>query len=339
MRRAADRLPAGPGRRVWVAAIALLLCGLGGLELCWRVQGFTPSVTDGEDLWARHRARVERAGPKTLLLLGRSRIQEQFVPEVFLESCPGMDYIQLAVGGKHPIATLFDVADNTAFSGTVLCSVTAPSLLPALWDQQAEYLHHYHTQWNPLGPTACWTKTALQSKLALLAPELLIQRSLPDLLQGRLDKQFLWTRADRSQHVDYHRVDIDAFRQIQLGKIEKNLERYRKLPDYTAWPAGLERIEKAVARIQARGGHIVFLRCPTTGSYRERERLAFPRERFWDHFAAQTAAQTWHFEDIPELAAMECAEGTHLYPDDARRFTACLARLLKAQGLATHKGT
>jgi len=323
-----DRLPHTPAVKLWTMVAALVLLGFAALEGFWRLQGFTPSVTDDEALWSYHRDRVDTAGDQTVVLLGRSRLQQGFVAESFLEAAPGWDYIQLAIGGKHPIAALQDLAVKTDFSGTIVCSITAPSLMPDLWGQQEPYLHYYYNVWGPLKKTSRMIQTWLEDRLTLLLPELILQRILPDLLRGDLAPQFLWTHPDRTQTVLYERVDIEEFTATQLKKISSNLKRYAQLPGYTRFEEHLHVIEGYVKRIQDRGGQVVFLRMPTTGGYRDREQQYFPREKYWDVFAAQTRAQAIHFEDVPVVKDMVCAEGTHLYHDDAKTFTRILAERL-----------
>jgi hypothetical protein len=323
-----ERLPDTPAARFLVGVLVAFVAGALLLEVFWRTQGYTPSVTDDEALWAQHRARVNNAPDDTLLLLGRSRLHQGFVADVFREAFPDRPYIQLATGGKHALGTLRNVALETDFSGTVLCSITSASLLPELWDQQEDLLQFYTHQWGPVTAHARRLQTGLQDHLTFLLPDLLLQRVGPDLLRWNLPRQFLWTYPDRTQTVDYRRVNLEEFTAIQLQKITDNTARYAELPGYKSWPDHLDEIDSWVQRIQDRGGRVIFLRMPTTGEYRQVEIKTFPRAAFWDRFAKQTSAETWHFEDIPELAAMTCAEGTHLHTEDAQTFTEVICRKL-----------
>lgn len=330
---AGDRIPPDHGARVWIAAALSLALFLGGLEVFWRAQGFAPSVTDGEDLWSLHWERLAAAPPETVAILGRSRIQQAFVPEVFSEAAPGYGYLQLAIGGLHPIGTLFEIADNSDFRGVVLVSTVAESLLPETWGQQDPYHAYYRTQWGPLQRSSRRLKTLIQQRLTVMLPELILQRALPSLVRGGLEPQFLRTRPDRTQVVDYHRVDVAHYAEMQFNQIDHLMGRYAELPGYAAWPAGLEEIEARVCAIQDRGGRVVFVRAPTSGAYREREARTFPRERFWDVFAAQTSALTLHFEDLPGMRDMICAEGAHLHREDTYAFTRILFEALRMEGV------
>lgn len=327
------RRPKGPYGLTWLAAVVLLACALAASEFFWRTQGFLPSVTDDEELWALQRGRVNRAGPKTVLILGRSRIQQEFVPEVFREVCPEYGAIQLAVGGLHPVASLRDIAVNTAFSGVVLCSISDASLLPELWEQQRPYLDFYYKEWGPLKRTGRAAKAFLQERLALLAPELSFHNAALDWLRGKLEPQFLRITADRHHSVDYRKVDLGQFTEDQYKTIMKNIGEYTQFRGYAEWPAGLGRVEDLVALIQRRGGRVVFIRCPTSGPYREIEEQYFPRKRFWDVFARSTSAYTLHFEDVPGMRGFVCAEGSHLNLEDTKTFTRLLATELQRAGI------
>ena len=86
----------------------------------------------------------------------------------------------------------------------------------------------------------------------------------------------------------------------------------------------LERIRVAVDTIRNRGGQVVWVRPPSTGTLRELEGKFSPRPAFWDRLLAVTGAGGVHFEDHPELAGFECPEWSHLTAEDAVRFTELL---------------
>lgn len=324
-----DRLPSNAGLKLWLLTAVLALAVLAGLELLWRSQGFVPSVTDEPALWAVERARLETAPPETLLLLGRSRMLQSFVPEVFHEMLPDWKYIQLSVDGKHPLGTLRDVAENTEFSGVVVCLITVPSLLPELWDQQAEYLRFYELQFNPLSHAARQVKSFLESRFTVLLPNLLLHEALPDLLRGKLAPQYRVLRSDRVQEVDYRKVDLEEHVKGRMHDLEANYKMYRALEGFKEWPKGQDEIERWVQIIQDRGGRVVFMFPIVSGEYAALQEELIPKAHFWDDFAARTNALALHFTDIPALAEVECAEGSHLYREDCHLFTRALLEELR----------
>jgi hypothetical protein len=70
---------------------------------------------------------------------------------------------------------------------------------------------------------------------------------------------------------------------------------------------------------------------PSTGAFRDIERQAFPREKYWDRLIRETGAPGIHFEDYPQLAGYPCIEWSHLAPAEARKFTRDLMPLLAQQ--------
>ena len=90
----------------------------------------------------------------------------------------------------------------------------------------------------------------------------------------------------------------------------------------------LGRLEAAVAAIRERGGRVVFVRPPSTGTVRELEAQFAPREAFWDRMLAVTGAPGIHFEDHPELAGFDCPEWSHLTAEDAVRYSRILVPMV-----------
>ena len=79
-------------------------------------------------------------------------------------------------------------------------------------------------------------------------------------------------------------------------------------------------MEPWVERIQARGGRVVFARFPSTGEVLAVDEAMRSRREHWDRFAARTAAETLHFQDVPGLAGFDCPDGAHLDRGDTARF-------------------
>ena len=327
------RPPGGPAVRIWLAALLLAAVVLAGLEVLWRSQGFVPSVTDDMALWALHRERLDSAGPNTVVFFGRSHILQEFVPETFLETAPGYDYLQLGIDARHSLGMIRDVAEHTDFAGVVVNVITETSMVPETWFQQQDYLDYYYTQWNFLRRWARHLGSAFQTRLTVLLPELRMHKALPKLLLGQLDPQFLVKRPDRSQIVDYHKVDLEAHRQGRLDAIRENLAQYTQLAGYSAWPEGVEQIQAWIRQIEARGGKVVFVRPPNSGPYYALQEEAAPKARFWDILAGKTTADLIHFRDLPELRDMQGAVGSHLVREDCVIFTRVVTQELIRHGL------
>lgn len=88
--------------------------------------------------------------------------------------------------------------------------------------------------------------------------------------------------------------------------------------------ARFARTKEHVARIQARGGKVVFLRLPVTGPLTEREEQLAPRAATWDRLVRENGVPAIHFAEHPELSAFDCPEWSHLSAEDSVAFTRLL---------------
>ena len=105
-------------------------------------------------------------------------------------------------------------------------------------------------------------------------------------------------------------------------------------PNRNAWNRGdpipvFDEVKENVDRIRARGGDVVFMRCPSEGLFIEREHKEFPREKYWDQLLVETDAGGVHFEDNAALQGLELPEWSHLSPYDSDVFTKAIAPLIR----------
>jgi len=80
-------------------------------------------------------------------------------------------------------------------------------------------------------------------------------------------------------------------------------------------------ITAAVQKLHARGGKIVFVRFPHSGTLKELEDQQTPRAQTWDPLLKSTGAPGIHYQDFPELAGFNCPEWSHLTAGDSVEFT------------------
>ena len=78
---------------------------------------------------------------------------------------------------------------------------------------------------------------------------------------------------------------------------------------------------KAVEKLRARGGKIVFVRFPNSGELKALEDRLNPRTRDWERLLKDTNAPGIYFEDFPELATFTCPEWSHLSAGDSVEFS------------------
>jgi len=308
---------------------------LGGWEIIWRYQGFSPSITDDWPIWSQIR-RQANGDADAVALVGASRIMLGLDPRILQDEIGGSAHM-LAIDGSNPLPVLAELGRDPDFIGSVICSI-APLWLAAevdsSGDRTAKWLRKYGTQ--PLS-SRLETRLALQVQAHLvfrnggLAPEKLWRK----WSQGRPVKPpYAPMRADRYRRADYSLVDLHSLR---ASRVERTRELHDKAvilqrQDFLQRVAD---IEHSVEQIQQRGGAVVFVRFPSCGAVRRIEEETVPRRRYWDVFADEISANTLHFADYAGLDTFDCMDGSHLNYDDAVRFTRNLAALLKQKKILT----
>ena len=95
--------------------------------------------------------------------------------------------------------------------------------------------------------------------------------------------------------------------------------------------AFLKQTKKAIDKIRARGGTVVFVRPPSNGPYIEMENLRYPRKKYWDFLLQYTNTPGIHYADYPETANLICAEWSHLTLTDAATYTSQLVKILSEE--------
>jgi hypothetical protein len=85
----------------------------------------------------------------------------------------------------------------------------------------------------------------------------------------------------------------------------------------------------AVEKLRARGGKIVFVRCPVTGDLRLMESRFNHRYKRWDPLLQMTHAPGIYYSDFPELSGFDCPDWSHLSVPDSIEFTKRLVPRLR----------
>jgi hypothetical protein len=241
---------------------------------------------------------------------------------------------------------LDNLAEDKNFKGKLVIDVTE-----FLFFAQAPYVNKtpsenlaYYKQETPAQRFSFAVNHALESKLyfldkeeyslnALLAATRIPNRpdvyEFPDFPAGFTPVTF-----DRQCYMTDQLVnDTNQLKQVtmvweMLGKMAA------KMPPVTdAQVEGImASVKTACDKIRARGGQIIFVRTPSSGPLRDMERMAFPREKFWNKLLSSTGCLGIHFEDYPSIANFECPEFSHLSVPQAVSFTKSFIEILKAKG-------
>jgi hypothetical protein len=325
----------GPWLRTWLVALVLGVTGLLGWELALRKAGYRPTVVDDKALWASQRQRVYTdCCEGVIVLLGDCRMQFGLVPDILREQFPRHRTVQLAVEGTSPVATLRDLAADENFRGIVICGLDARELCLDMWETQQCHVAYYHRKYGLNEKLNRRISCVLQSTFAFLHPQLRLDAALTHWLKNRHLPlpYYVETRADRSRLGDYSLVDIETYRQWSLERARLSCTQ-TDLPSPALWLEGAKELEPYVAAIEDRGGRVLFVRLPVSGEYLAYEEETFPKQEYWDAFAASTSALCLHFRDLPSLAGFDCPDTSHLDRRDAPRFTTALAKVLEDCGM------
>lgn len=348
------RLPRLPWRRTHAVALLLLVGFVLSMELSLAGRGFEATALDTEALWQKHRVRAGRLGKQALILLGASRIQLDLDLDV-LPARSGLEPVQLTIDGSSFVPVLEGLAADPSTTGTFLVSYK-DHLIPG--NEQIDRASAYQSNYERLERSALPDSTVSEAFLFSAVGRRLRSfadgaRPLSTLLIRVLDPsatpQYLITRYDRSRLADYSLVPMPGFYyKMVLRSLGNNALQLPRNPTHQdlefilhreisrlkpagreAFERGMVHVESLVRKIQQRGGEVVFVVMPSSGLVRDIERKRYPRARFWDHFARQTEAKTYHFEDYPTLSHFHCPDGSHLDYRDRKKFTEALGEIIK----------
>jgi hypothetical protein len=327
-------VPSGRWGATWLVVAAVVVAVVVRFELFLRSRGYQPSVKDDEYGWAWQRARVANDSPRTVALLGSSRMMLAFSAVAFRETLPGWTYAQLGINGTTPIGSLWDLADDRTFRGVALVDVSEPGFYKVSWEAQDRWIETYRRRWRSVGAmTERVLATYVQSHLAMLATRG-IHTFGKAIRTGRWPRPpYVTTAADRSRFADFTLADLDRERG---GRIDAIKTWDMTTLDPAVWLAEALEVEPAVAAIQARGGQVVYVRMPTCDERWAAEEQQTPKAAFWDQLARKTRAIAIHFKDDAVLSSFPCPDTSHIASKDGPAFTRRLLERLRERGVFTH---
>jgi len=323
-----ERVPPGGWFGTWAIVIVIAAVLVTGWEWFIRARGLGDvAVANSAELWIRERERAAVLGEEALVLIGASRMQGGLDLDV-LKAHSGLKPVQLAISASPFMPVLRDVADDPAIRGTVVVSLEMSAF--RILDEGSEayrWIAAYHD--FKAGRTAVFYQP-LEDRLRQLADSALVSFSRNarphQLILGRTSGAYVRTLPDRSQQFDYSKVDREAAYQRRIRLVGGAGEpTFMEIPDIDEH---FREVEELVAKLHARGSDVIFVRFPSSKRIREIENIRFPREVYWDRFAAQTKARAIHFADYEELDGFDLPDGIHPDVSEQTALTAALARVL-----------
>ncbi|MDA7964160.1 hypothetical protein [Ruegeria sp.] len=320
-----------------------VLLGLGiilALEVWIRALGAVPSFDNSIPRWALVRSELEADGSEqAVALLGASRVQAGLSHDALREALPGAQIHNLSFAGRAPYLTLEDLADNSDFRGLVILSFLPIWLLPDQGrDAQIELVQYYRNYWNSARALETRMGNFINRYMALRSGNYGFGRLLRNL--GRFGKPVdqppnARIGEDRQQYLTLRESEITR-RRAQEWAVNMVQIAGGVLEDVD-WKHAYAELAEKVAKIQERGGQVVFVRMPSTGLVNEIESELLPRADYWDRMVASVpGALGLHFEDIPGVEAIELPDYSHLDVAGRDEFTALMAaeiaRMLRENG-------
>lgn len=314
--------------RTWLLVLTLVLIFIGGWESYWRLQGYVPSIEDDWGLWAANRRLVNDQESRAIALIGASRIQLGLHPDVFARAT-GVRTLMLAIDGNSPLPVLQSLADDPKFSSLVICGLTPQ------WLAESTITGRRVEKWIRKSRMQKWS-SRLETSLSVAVRQFFVFR-FPGLSPSRiwshlaqdkpLKEVYAPMRTDRYRPADYTKTDLQQLKKAREKRMQQlAMNTVPLIPE--AYGKRVKQISQWVEKIQERGGHVVFVRMPSTGAIREIEKAAWPRNRYWDPLADQMKGLTVHFEDYQTLTELICPDGSHLDNDGAVIFTKELVTIL-----------
>ncbi|HEY6482046.1 MAG TPA: hypothetical protein VIY54_00810 [Steroidobacteraceae bacterium] len=334
-------IPPQPWGRILLVAAVLLALMLGGWEAYWRSFGAAPGFSNGYGLWAMQRRRIDTGEGDATVLLGASRVYYDIDLSIW-QQLDGHRPIQLAFEGTSPLVYLEDLADDPQFVGRALVGV-APGLFFSGYGFQDGGVKYLRKE-SPSQRIGQWLSMHLiepywafdDPDFAL--PTVLARQPWPARPGRRWfsDVRRLGTHeADRNAHLWDKVANDPEYRQLSRGIWHEGFVPAKDDPSAEVRRKGamkqIQRFAAAVAKLQARGVKVLFVRLPSDGEYLEHENRTYPRAQSWDALLAATGAPGIHFEDYPELQGYYLPEWSHMTHPEAKRFTAALHGIITSK--------
>ncbi|MFI4968049.1 MAG: hypothetical protein ACHQAU_04910 [Gammaproteobacteria bacterium] len=348
-----QRLPHLAWGPILGVALLALLVWVKAMETGLGLRGFKAGMVDSESLWLKQRARADSLGKDALVLVGDSRMQLDIDQNV-LRLDTGLEPVQLALDGTPFLSVFKGVASDPGITGTVLVDFAeSPLLGPQSTDTGSDYesaayrLRQQHDIPDFLTVDASmsgWLHGALRSYAEGGQP---FSALTLRLLQPNATPQYTVMQPDRSMLADYRRVTMPDF---YYQRVFRNLGERMDIPPGTRVAEVNAQLDKQMAALEpvadryfrdhirgiaamaaaitARGGRVIIVIFPKSGYVKEIDDRLYPRQQFWDLFAAGVGTQTLNSEDDPVLRGFICPDGSHLDYRQRASFTAALVNAL-----------
>ena len=329
--------------------LAIVILTLSAWEIYLRNQNLKPSYDDNDALWANQRARVYEPANETVVFIGSSRIKYDLDIPTW-EKLTGKKAVMLAMTGSNPRPVLANLAADENFKGNLVIDVTEILFLsdaPHYSEKPNTNLAYYKDR-TPAQLASFQVNHLLESQLVFLDEDYLtINAKLKELQIPNRPGVFVmppfpigFERTQFSEQAlmsdEFVSVKSQQQQMIDIWHILMSGPKPPPMPE-AAMMAVINSVKSDVDKIRARGGNVMFVRTPSTGMMGQGEKMAFPKDKFWDKLIKETGCKGLHYTDSSVMSQLVCIEESHLKPTDAVIFTKEFVRMLRETNFLTAK--
>ena len=339
---------------LFISALSTVFLLIGAVELLLQGNGWKPSLSDSQQLWAYYRRKASEYGNEAIVFIGASRIQLGIDIKVAGEMTNRIPF-QLAIERTSFVPVLENLAEDNNFTGTVIISPVNMSIgnnysqssKSLMWVREYEeqlvhsvapYEHFDYLFRNFLNRN-------MASRMYGARPVTVISKNLFSTYNGG----YIYTSSNRSRSADY-RGDPNS-RKFYVSRLIKyfgesippNVSTYEQLiswikveiaqtdaEDNATFMETLDYLLAVISKIESRGGKVLFIRFPTDKLIWEIDKKRKPRSHFWD-FLAEAHPESFHFADYPALSKFDLPDGSHLDMRDKEAFTRELMTIIASE--------
>jgi hypothetical protein len=324
-------VPKQPWGRILISVVLALTVGVAALEANARRLGLNAGDLDNSEVaWVKERIRSDTA---KVAIVGDSRILFDTDLDRF-EALTGIRPIQLAIHGTSPLTLLEDAASNENFRGVLIVGL-ADTMFFQPFDGYGEYVRRRGDFTSPSGRVGIEIDHVLQRRLAFLDSNhrlsIVAHRLDPDFRPGvEGPRHDIWKVSEVGEERAtwlWPRVEYDPEYRARTRWAWKGFkEKFPYTPQLIA--QGHARAKRAVDKIRARGGEVVFVRPPSAPELRVNEEAQVPKAVGWDHLLRYTQSVGVHADDLANAQQLTLPEWSHLNRACATVFTDAYVRYL-----------
>lgn len=292
------------------------------------------------DLWADWRGKIDDLSNDDVVILGSSR--GHFDLNIHLwDSITGRRPVMLAYPGSSPFNIVEDVVENSNFKGLLIISV-APGLFytrRGSWPANTgkSLVDHYNdrTYAQKFSGAIFQFVDPIFSYVAIeLSLKNLINR-LPFENRDSVDAPPIWqpmVTMDKYRNVRMMPdMETDTILQGQMKALWFNPDPKNEYADSIELVLG--HYTDLIAKFEAKGGQVAFIRPPVVDYFLETETRLFPREKYWDRLLEKCGCKGYHYRDDSVSKEMIPPEWSHLNRKDSDTYTKIIIDLLKKDQL------